>query len=93
MSLTLGKAGAVLATAAGNWYAQSPGISAVSAVGSGDSFLAGLITSLDSGLPGPEALRRAAAAGAANALRSGAGVFTMQDFGALLDKTVVRSVA
>jgi 1-phosphofructokinase family hexose kinase len=71
--LTLGGAGAVLADAAGTWHAQPPALRIVSTVGSGDAFLAGLVLSLTRGAPLPEALRRAAAAGAANALLVGGG--------------------
>jgi tagatose 6-phosphate kinase len=92
VSLTLGHAGGVLCADAGAWHAQPPSIAAVSAVGSGDSFLAGLITSLESGLSEPESLRRAVAAGAANALRPGAGVFSSQDFESVLARTTVCPV-
>ena len=46
-------------------------------VGSGDSFLGGLLTEFDRGAALPDALRTAAAAGAANALVPGPGRFEL----------------
>ena len=88
--LTLGRAGAVLATEAGRWWAQPPEVEIVSSVGSGDVFLAGLVTGLVAGAPPAEALRRAVAAGTANALQAGGGAFSLPDFEAVLARTRVR---
>jgi len=52
----------------------------VSTVGSGDSFLGGLLSALDAGKDWPEALRDAVAAGTANALSAGGGKFALQEF-------------
>lgn len=71
--LTLGKQGAALATPSGRWWVRPPLVKTVCAVGSGDAFLAGLITARLSGLDTRESIRRAAAAGAANAIMLGAG--------------------
>ena len=78
--ITLGAAGALLATKAGRWQAQGPQVRAVSSVGSGDSFLGGLLSALDEGKDWPEALRDAVAAGTANTLSAGGGQFTIQEF-------------
>jgi len=78
--ITLGSAGALLATQEGRWHAQGPPVSVVSTVGSGDSFLGGLVSALDAGEDWPEALRNAVAAGTANALSAGGGQFGMQEF-------------
>jgi 1-phosphofructokinase family hexose kinase len=67
-AITLGDGGAVLATEAGAWQAIVPRIRAVNPVGSGDCFLAGLVTGLCEGQSEAEALRLATACGAANAL-------------------------
>ena len=48
-------------------------------VGSGDSFLGGLLAALDAGRPLPEALVRGTAAGAANAVQPGAGRFAFTE--------------
>jgi 1-phosphofructokinase family hexose kinase len=87
--LTLGALGAVMVHADGRWYAKPPTLKVVDPIGSGDSFLAGLVTSLNQGdLPG-EALRRAVAAGAANALSVGGGQFPISDFDRVLTETTL----
>lgn len=78
--LSLGAQGAVAARAGETWLARPPALEVVSAVGSGDSLLAGLAQGLAQGLPLPEALRRGVAAGSANALSVGAGRFTRAEF-------------
>ena len=78
--ITLGATGALLATSEGRWYAQGPHVPVVSTVGSGDSFLGGLVSERDSGKDWSEALRAAVAAGTANALSAGGGQFTIQEF-------------
>lgn len=78
--ITLGSAGALLATKDGRWYAQGPHVDVVSTVGSGDSFLGGLVSALDAGRDWPEALRDAVAAGTANTLSVGGGQFALKDF-------------
>jgi 1-phosphofructokinase family hexose kinase len=82
--ITLGPLGAVLVTDEGRWQASAPPVQAVSTVGSGDAFFGGLAVALTEGRPVPEALRRAVAAGAANALSAGGGQFARHDFEALL---------
>src|SRR4051794_28384285 len=61
--MTLGGDGAVLASPAGCWHASAPGVEIVSAVASGDAFLAGLVAGLTSGLDEPAALAWGVAAG------------------------------
>lgn len=78
--ITLGKRGAVFSDGDGAWLAQPPDVEIQSAVGSGDSFLAGLLVALDEGKAPAEALRVASAAGTANALSVGAGHFTLDDY-------------
>jgi 1-phosphofructokinase/tagatose 6-phosphate kinase len=61
------------------YRAWIPRVEAVSAVGSGDAFLAGYVAALEAG-PGPEeCLRAALACGAANTQTVGAGVFDPRD--------------
>lgn len=67
VAVTMGAAGALAATAEGTWRVEAPPADLVSSVGSGDSFLAGLAAGEFQDLPLPEALRLAAACGAANA--------------------------
>ncbi len=82
--LTLGAEGAVLAAAEGCWHAASPPVETASAVGSGDSFLAGLVVALNSGRDLPEALRWGVAAGAANAMANGGARFSREQFDSVL---------
>ena len=88
--ITLGKSGA-LALADGHLLrATPPPVIAISAVGSGDAFTAGLVA----GLPrGPEhALRLASACGAANALTPHSGHLNRADVVRLLDKANVEEL-
>jgi 1-phosphofructokinase family hexose kinase len=78
--ITLGAAGALLATNEGRWYAQGPRVTVVSTVGSGDSFLGGFVNALDNGRDYPDALCDAVAAGTANTLSAGGGQFAFQEF-------------
>ena len=78
--ITLGSAGALLATNEGRWHARGPRVRVVSTVGSGDSFLGGLVSMLDRGKDWSEALCNAVAAGTANALSAGGGQFSLEHF-------------
>lgn len=78
--ITLGSEGALLVSTEGRWHAQGPQVAVVSTVGSGDSFLGGLVNALDRGQHWPHALREAVGAGTANALLPGGGQFSLQDF-------------
>lgn len=91
--LTLGGAGAVLADAAGTWHAQPPELRVVSTVGSGDAFLAGLVLALTRGEALSEALRRAAATGAANALLVGGGRIDAAQADEIWSRTELRSLS
>ncbi|MCU0511315.1 MAG: hexose kinase [Anaerolineae bacterium] len=90
--ITLGAAGAVLLTATGSaWQAVPPPVAALSAVGSGDSFLGALVLALAGGQPPEAALSRAVAAGAANTLTIGGGVFSLEAFHAVLAQVRVSA--
>ena len=91
--LTLGGRGAVMLADSGAWHAQPPAVRVVSSVGSGDAFFAGLVLGLARGLGEPEALRQAAAAGAANALTVGGGRLAPGDFSAILEQTTLARIA
>jgi 1-phosphofructokinase family hexose kinase len=82
--VTMGAKGAVLVERDGVFFCEPPHVNALSAVGSGDSFFAGLLVSLYDHLPPLETLRRACAAGAANALSIGGGHFTLTEFNRML---------
>jgi 1-phosphofructokinase family hexose kinase len=78
--ITRGSAGAMLATWEGRWRAQGPRVQVTSTVGSGDSFMGGLLSALDAGKGWAEALCEAVAAGTANALSAGGGNFALEAF-------------
>jgi 1-phosphofructokinase family hexose kinase len=73
--ITLGPSGAAVAHSGGVFRAEAPAVDTVSAVGSGDAFLAGYVAALVEGADPVEALRRGVAAGAANAQTSWGGTF------------------
>lgn len=89
--ITLAASGALLATSAGRWYVRGPRVRVVSTVGSGDSFLGGLVHALDLGKEWPDALRDAAAAGTANALSEGGARFTVQEFEHIREQVQVQA--
>jgi len=91
--LTLGKAGAVLASDAGTWHARPPAIKPLCAIGSGDAFLGGLVMAALADMPDPDAIRQAVAVGTANALTLGGGNFSRQDMEQLLANTSCRKLA
>jgi len=83
--ITLGKQGAILDTGQVKWIAQPPVLAdTISSVGSGDAFLAGWMVGLARGMLPSEALRMAAAAGAANTQLFGGGRFRLEDYGRIL---------
>lgn len=88
--VTLGAAGAVMVTDQGQFEAAPPPIRALSTVGSGDSFLAGLMFGLSGDGDHAAALRLAIAVGAANALTIGAGRFDAAAVDRLRAATQVR---
>ena len=90
--LTLGAEGALLAGAEGCWHAAAPAIETSSAVGSGDSFLAGLVAALTSGRDQSEALCWGVAAGSANAQANGGARFSREQFDAALARIAAATV-
>lgn len=68
VALSLGKEGAVLVSTTHAWHATATGVTPVSTVGAGDSFLAGLVHALTTGVAPEDALAYAVAAGSATAM-------------------------
>lgn len=91
--LTLGAEGAVIARAQGCWWARPPAVKVVDAIGSGDSFLAGLVVASANRLSPDRALQYAVAAGAANATTIGGGDFPINTFHQILEQTTCTQVA
>lgn len=71
VALSLGPDGALLIRPDGVWQAAPPPVAALSAVGAGDSLLAGLCASLADGLSPPDALAVGVACGTATAQTTG----------------------
>ncbi|MCI1675700.1 MAG: 1-phosphofructokinase family hexose kinase [Ancrocorticia sp.] len=88
--VTLGGAGAVLATAEGTWYAPSPNVRVVSTVGAGDSATAGYIIARAAKRDAPERLALATAYGAAAVSMPGTTIPSPQDVHP--DFAAVRSI-
>jgi 1-phosphofructokinase family hexose kinase len=91
--VTLGQAGAVLSADAGTWHAAPPVIQSVNATGSGDAFLGGWLLALAEQCAMPEALRRAVAAGAANALSTSGGRFQRSVYEQIMAEVTVRRLS
>lgn len=87
--VSLGAAGAIAAQRRAAWHVRPPQWPIKSAVGSGDSAAAGMAYGLTHGLAFEESVRYGVAAGTANALTVGAGVFTAQDFQRVLAEVTV----
>lgn len=86
--VTLGAAGAVMVSREGRFAAQPPTLPIRSPVGSGDSFLAALAAFGAT----QDGLRRAVAAGTANALSVGGGQFSIEDFERVLAGTETKAL-
>lgn len=88
--LSLGKDGALAAQGETVIHVQNSPVQAQSAVGSGDSMLAGLAYGFGRGCQLAEAVKYGVAAGTANTLVLGAGQFTRHDFEAIYAETTVQ---
>jgi 1-phosphofructokinase family hexose kinase len=90
--ITMGERGAVAVNAGGAWECTPPPISFVSAVGSGDAFLAAFLYAQERGESIPNCLVWGVAAGAANAAVMGAGFCTRPQIEALRRITQSRRI-
>ncbi|HYO88630.1 MAG TPA: 1-phosphofructokinase family hexose kinase [Candidatus Limnocylindrales bacterium] len=88
--ITRAAGGAVLASDRGRWHARPPAIKRNNAVGSGDSFLAGLLAALVRGEDEATALAWGTAAGAANAAAAGGAAFSRSQFDTALEGVTVE---
>ena len=86
VAITLGPDGALLVNREGAFFVPAVTTEPVSTVGAGDSFLAGMTFALATGLAPPEALRVAAAAGAAATLSPGTDLAYPGDVWRLLEQ-------
>jgi 6-phosphofructokinase 2 len=93
VAATLGHEGAVLASADLLLHAPALPIQAASAVGAGDSFLAGMIHGLSTGKRLEEAFRIGVAAGSAAVLRPGTDLARPDDIGRLLPAVRTKALS
>lgn len=93
VAVTLGRDGALVATKDGVWRSRPPDIPFVSAVGSGDAFVAAFVLVLAKGGSVQDALRMGTGAGAANAMTFGAGFCKREDILSLTEQTEVAPVS
>lgn len=91
--VTLGAGGAIAVAAGKAWRLIAPKVKAISAVGSGDAFAAGMALGLARQMPLPQALRLGGACGAANALTALAGHLNPGQVDRLLEETSVTEIA
>jgi len=89
MVVTLGRNGALARDGGRVWRVSSPKVKAVSAVGSGDSFAAGLAAGLRRGVTLQAACALAAACGAANAMTAYAGHLHRGDVERLMGDVII----
>ncbi len=89
VATTLGRDGALLTTDEGALHAKPPEIKFVSAVGSGDAFVAAFVYTMETGGSNSDALKLATAAGAANATSFGAGFCSRADINNLANEVEV----
>lgn len=91
VSVTLGPKGAVCSSDWGDWIVHPvlyPEV--ISSIGSGDSFLGGMLVQYEQGASLMECLRAASAAAAANTQQLGPGIFSVEDYQHALERTVVE---
>lgn len=91
--VSLGALGAVAAQVGQAWLIAPPAIELVSAVGSGDSLVAGIVLGLSHGLALPDAVASGVAAGAANAMSLGAAQFTQAQYETVFSSTRIRDIS
>lgn len=92
VALTLGDRGAWLVGPGFALAAAAPSVKALSGIGAGDSFLAGLVLALASGQSPPDSLRNGVAAGTAALLAPGVELCKATDFDRLKPLVVIREL-
>ncbi len=90
--LSLGKQGALLADGQQMWQAVPPPVKALSAVGSGDSLVAGFVGAVVSGGSLSDALQMGVACGTANTLMLGAGRLQLDDVNTLRPQVALSAL-
>jgi 6-phosphofructokinase 2 len=93
IAVTMGDAGAVLATAAGWEFLPAPKVEVLSASGAGDSFVAGMVHGLAIGRPLSDAFALGVAAGSAAVLTQGTRLCTRSDTERLYAEILAQRLA
>ena len=93
VAATMGRDGAICVSPEGVWRATTPAVPVVSAVGSGDAFVAGFLRACSLGQCMQECLRLGTAAGTANAMVYGAGFCTAAQIEEILPRVAVVPLA
>jgi len=88
-TVSLGAQGALLVTRSGAWWAQPLAVKVVSAVGAGDSFLAGLVSGLCQHKTPLDAFALAVACGSAAVMCAGTGLIAASDADTLLKQVTI----
>jgi 6-phosphofructokinase 2 len=92
VAITLGRDGAVLANREGSTFNPAIPVEACSAVGAGDSFLAGMVYGFALGLPAGQAFRVGLAGGAAAVLSCGSDLGKPEDLKRLVGEALGEQV-
>ena len=90
--VTSGSKATIASNGSSVWRVVPPSVKAISAVGSGDAFAAGLALGLSQGKAFPEAMAIASACGAANAMTADAGHLHVRDFQELQSQVMVSEM-
>ena len=88
IAITLGRDGAILATRSGTTFSPAIPVEACSAVGAGDSFLAGMVYGFALGRPAEQAFRVGLAGGAAAVLSCGSELAKPEDLKRLVGEAL-----
>ena len=91
--ITLRGDGAVAVDGSSAWLARPPKDEVVRAIGAGDSFAAGLALALSRGEALPDAMRLAAASGAATSRHAGTGLGSLREVEELRPRVEIRELA
>lgn len=90
--ISLGRQGAIACYEGMIYDAVPPEVKAISTIGSGDSFIAGVLFALDQGMGIEDALRMGTAAGAATAMSTGADIGRKSDVDDLVSKVKISKI-
>lgn len=90
--VSIGAAGAAMASSEGTFFARPPNVETISTIGAGDSLVGGFLAALDEGRSHEEALRLGVAAGAATAATGGAEIGRRGTILSLVDQVEINRV-